>query len=93
MSDDTRTGSPLSQHPPEAPASPEAAWTAVHTFVGRCRRWAADEITRREAAGRPTEEWRSYLRFTDHTLAELQNGTLDPWFLAATAVDRDNRPS
>lgn len=74
---------PLSQRPPAVPASPEAAWAAVHTFVTRCRSWAVDEIARREAAGRPTGEWRSYLKFTDHTLAELDNGTLDPWFVAA----------
>lgn len=73
---------PLSRQPPE-PASPVAAWGAVYGFVSRCREWAVAEIARREAAGRPTAEWESYLRFTDHTLRELREGTLDPWFDAA----------
>lgn len=80
---------PLSRRPPAPPASPEAAWAAVRTFVEQCRAWAVDEIARRKAAGRPTEEWETYLRFTDHTLAELDNGTLDRWFLAAPAPDWD----
>lgn len=70
---------PLSQQPAE-PASPVAAWGASYTFVRRCREWAAAEIERRARDGRPTAEWESYLRFTDHTLRELENGTLDAWF-------------
>lgn len=80
---------PLSQRAPASPASPEVAWAAAFDFVTRCRAWASDEITRREAAGRPTDEWRSYLKFTDHTLTELRDGTLDAWFLAATAAQQD----
>ena len=70
----------------ETPApipSPAAAIKVAHTFVGRCRAYAALEIARREADGRVAEEWKSYLRFTDHTLRELEEGTLDDWFREA----------
>jgi hypothetical protein len=48
--------------------------------VARCREWAVAEIARREASGRPVEEWTSYVRFSEHTLHELDAGTLDEWF-------------
>jgi hypothetical protein len=53
----------------------------VHAFVSRCRAWAVAEIARRRVNGKPVQEWESYLRFTDHTLRELEEGTLDRWFL------------
>jgi len=62
-------------------ATPEERLAAVHAFTTRCRAYAVAEIDRRRAAGRPTNDWESYLRFTDHTLAELENGTLDHWFV------------
>ena len=61
-------------------ATPEQRIAAVYTFTKRCEKWALDEVFRRESAGRPTEEWEVYLRFTRHTLTELENGTLDHWF-------------
>lgn len=67
---------------PTPPIAPAAALQATERFVQRCRAWAVAEIARRAEAGRPTGEWESYLRFTDHTLAELRSGKLDPWFLA-----------
>jgi hypothetical protein len=38
-------------------------------------------ITRRREEGRAADDWELYLRFTDHTLEELENGTLDHWFV------------
>lgn len=72
---------PLSAHPDAVAPAPPAAWRAARDFVERCRRFAVAEITRREVDGRPTSEWVSYLRFTEHTLRELDDGTLDAWFL------------
>ncbi len=67
---------------PDTPQpAPDLALAAAHAFVTRCRAWAVDELARRTAAGRPTQEWESYLRFTDHTLRELEDGTLDHWFV------------
>jgi hypothetical protein len=62
-------------------ATPEERIAAVHAFTTRCRAYAVAEIARRGAAGRVTDEWESYLRFTDHTLKELEDGTLDHWFV------------
>lgn len=67
---------------PPAPISPESALHASLRFVEQCRTWAVAEIARRKADGRDAREWESYLRFTDHTLRELRNGTLDAWFTA-----------
>ncbi len=61
---------------------PAQGIAAVHVFVTRCRAWAEMEIARRSAAGKPVHEWEAYVRFTDHTLRELENGTLDRWFTA-----------
>jgi hypothetical protein len=68
---------------PTLPADPGARWAAVKDFVQRCRLWSVAELERRAADGRPTAEWESYLKFTDHTLQELDNGTLDHWFRGA----------
>lgn len=73
------TRPPLSTLPPETP-TPAAGWRATYTFVQRCRAWAVGEIAKRTREGRPTAEWEVYLRFTDHTLRELEDGTLDGWF-------------
>lgn len=69
----------LADAPPEA-VSPAGQWQAAHAFVSRCRQWAVEELERRAANGKPRHEWESYLRFTDHTLRELEAGTLDAWF-------------
>lgn len=66
------------------------AVAVVHAFLRRCARWAEErEIPRRleELASDPDPDraaklhaWISYLRFTEHTLRELEDGTLDGWF-------------
>ena len=65
---------------PHAAAPPAQQVAAVHAFTTRCRAYAEEAIARRRAEGRPTDEWEVYLRFTDHTLRELEDGTLDHWF-------------
>ncbi len=81
---------PLSSSPGPLPP-PDQAWLAVRDFVTRCRAWAVAEIARRQANGKPTAEWESYLRFTDHTLAELDDGTLDAWFAPPPTPDPVDR--
>ena len=63
--------------PPDDPAQ---ALAAAHAFVTRCREWATAEIDRRRASGKALHEWEADVRFTDHTLRELEDGTLDGWF-------------
>jgi hypothetical protein len=46
-------------------------------------------VARRSLAGRDTSEWEVYLRFSRHALAELERGTLDPWFLPPEGGGRD----
>ncbi len=79
-------GGPATVQPPlfqgaDPNATPAQRIAAVHAFTTRCRAWAVDAIARRRAEGRPAEDWEAYLRFTDHTLRELENGTLDHWFV------------
>lgn len=75
------TRPPLWEAHPAPPADPGEALAAAHAFVTRCRVWAVDELARRAENGKATGAWESYLAFTDHTLHELENGTLDDWFL------------
>lgn len=65
---------------PALPADPGARWAAARDFVERCKGWSVAELARRRADGRNTADWEVYLRFTQHTLDELDAGTLDPWF-------------
>lgn len=65
---------------PAPEVEPEAKLHAAHGFVRRCLEYAEAELTKRRASGRDTTEWESYARFTRHTLAELEAGTLDSWF-------------
>lgn len=62
-------------------ATPAQRIAAVHAFTTRCRAWAVDAIARRREEGRAADDWELYLRFTEHTLEELENGTLDHWFV------------
>ncbi len=71
------------------PAPPAARLHAAHDFVSRCITWSEAEIERRRSAGRPTEEWESYVRFNRHALAELEAGKLDHWFAAPSVQSRD----
>lgn len=61
--------------------TPAERLAAVHAFTTRCRAWAVAAIARRQEEGRAADDWELYLRFTDHTLEELENGALDHWFV------------
>lgn len=63
-----------------AEVPPVAQWAAARAFTARCRAYAEAELARRAAAGKDLTEWAVYLRFCDHTLRELDDGTLDGWF-------------
>ncbi len=78
MTDPTKTDPLILRADPTG--TPEQRIAAVHSFTQRCRTWAVDTIARRAAEGRPAEDWELYLRFTDHTLQELEDGILDHWF-------------
>lgn len=70
--------------------APQDAVVIAHTFVKKCREWALDQeipkITQRFAADPTASDaaklhaWTSFVAFLDHTLAELEAGTLDHWF-------------
>lgn len=81
---------PLFRADHEPHVAPDDAIAVVHEFVTRCRAWAVDRaIPERidrlrdqvdpEASG-SLHRWVSYVAFLDHTLRELENGTLDDWF-------------
>jgi hypothetical protein len=71
-------------------ASPEQQMLAVHTFLRQCRAWAEErEIPKRSRSAKGTESpesaakleaWLSYVRFLNHTIVELEEGSLDHWF-------------
>jgi hypothetical protein len=77
--------------------APQDAVVIAHRFVSKCREWALNqEIPQRSqrlAAQSDREQaeklvaWLRYVEFLDHTLAELEDGRLDPWFLADEAQD------
>lgn len=66
------------------------ALAIVHRFVEQCRAWAVDkEIPKRlqrladdpdASEGARLQAWITYRDFLDHTLRELEDGTLDHWF-------------
>lgn len=75
--------------------APEDALKIVHQFLTKCHGWAsAREIPKRlkelessldKDQAAKLHEWIAYLRFTEHTIRELEDGTLDHWFSAAQA--------
>lgn len=81
---------PLFDPQRETDIDPKDAIVAVHDFLLKCREWAQQrEIPKRvqrvdaeldPAAAAQLHAWISYLRFTEHALEELENGTLDHWF-------------
>jgi hypothetical protein len=70
--------------------APEDQVVIVRRFLLKCREWAlekelgprlqrvAAELDPKEAAS--LHAWVAYLRFTEHAILEIENGTLDPWF-------------
>lgn len=75
-------------HTPSATPAERAA--IAHDFLVRCREWATEvELPkrRREAlesdapeAAAKLHQWLTWLAFTEHALAEIESGKLDPWF-------------
>lgn len=70
--------------------APEDQAAVVMAFLERCRKWALEEEipkrTARVAEGMDPAEaaklhgWVTYLRFTEHAMREVEDGTLDAWF-------------
>ena len=85
-------------HQPDVSA--EDAIAVVHEFVSRCQHWAAEiELPKRLKAldSHPDEDqiaslqrWASYLAMTEHTLRELEDGTLDRWFRDTNTSSRSD---
>lgn len=84
------TDDPLLGQRPGEPVDPVDAAHEVRRFLLRCRAWATErELPARRERLQTTDDpaeaaklhgWLSYIRFLDHTLAELDDGTLDHWF-------------
>lgn len=86
----SKNDSPLYDPSTESSEAPEQQVLTVHRFLMRCRAWAEEhelpkyDLAVREAtrpdASEKLKAWRTYVRFLDHTLEELEDGTLDHWF-------------
>lgn len=73
-----------------ANTTPKDEIVIAHAFIQRCRSWALSrEIPTRlqRLVADPTPEnvakfhaWVAFRDFLDHTLQELEDGTLDHWF-------------
>ncbi len=84
------TDRPLLQQGAGDPVDPIDAAHEVRRFLLRCRAWATErELPKRRERVQTSEDpaeaaklhgWLTYVRFLDHTLAELDDGTLDHWF-------------
>lgn len=69
---------------------PRDAVRVAHDFMIRCRDWAVErEIPKRlqrAADGLDPDDaaslhaWIAWMRFCEHAIQELEDGTLDPWF-------------
>ena len=74
--------------PPTGTPTQRAA--IAHDFLQRCRTWALErELPRRRSAAQTSDDpadaaklhqWLTWLAFTEHALAEIESGKLDPWF-------------
>ena len=73
---------PLRESRPSLPADPGERWAAARDFVQRCQDWSEAEMERRVVDGRDLTKWKVYAEFTQHTLRELDDGTLDAWFVS-----------
>lgn len=70
--------------------APEDQLLSAHYFLQRARAWAVEHgvpRAERRLADDPTPEhasklrdWLTYVAFTEHALAELEDGRLDDWF-------------
>lgn len=91
------TDDPLLGRRPGEPVDPIDAAHEVRRFLLRCRAWATERElpVRRErlqtsddpADAAKLHGWLTYIRFLDHTLAELDDGTLDHWFAGEAGSD------
>jgi hypothetical protein len=73
-----------------ADVAPDQAIVIAHRFVSFCKRWGethglpgalqrfGEDPTPERAA--KLHAWASFSQFLDHTLRELEDGTLDAWF-------------
>jgi len=85
------TDDPLLARGPGRPVPPEDAVHEVRRFLLHCRAWAIErELPKHRARVQHTDDpavaaklhgWLTYVRFLDHTLQELEAGTLDRWFV------------
>ena len=81
---------PLFKAAPPPEVEPTAAVHVAHAFIQRCRAWATErELPKRRAAAAVADDpavvaklhgWLTYVQFLEHTLKELEDGTLDHWF-------------
>jgi hypothetical protein len=84
------------------PVAPADALHVAHDFVQKCRRWAEEkELPKRRQAVEHSDDpalaaklqaWVSYAEFLDHTLRELESGTLDHWFLTSELPEGGGTP-
>jgi len=83
------------EHTPQL--APKDALLTVHQFLTNCLEWAEQreipETLKRlhidpntDAAAR-LHKWTTYRDFTRHALQELEDGTLDHWFLKESSPD------
>lgn len=83
------------EHTPQI--DPKDALVTVHQFLKNCLEWAEKkEIPKTmerlhdgpdDTAVARLHKWTTYRDFTRHTLKELEDGTLDHWFLKDSSPD------
>lgn len=83
------------EHSPQI--DPKDALVTVHQFLKNCLDWAENKelpqtLSRLqenldESAAARLHKWTTYRDFTRHTLRELEDGTLDHWFLKHSSPD------
>jgi hypothetical protein len=88
---------PLYDNKTPLTCSAEEAAAIVHAFVTRCLAWAEEQelpktqalydTTPTEALSARLRQWMTYRDFTRHTLQELEDGTLDRWFMSHQKSD------
>lgn len=96
MTDDGRPT--LFDAAPDGDVPPELAIQAVYAFLTRCEAWAEQrELPRRLTAyqtdpspanAAKLHQWATWRDFIRHASRELQDGTLDHWFVTPDRADR-----